>query len=500
MGRTESRRPRGPAAARRGPRASEASGGSGASGDAEFASGTEIAGGTEIGSGAEIASGTEFAGGRGARPARRLFRNAAVLLVGDVGGSVLSLASLTLTARSLGPGPFGVLVLIQTYVAITRGLVKFQPYQPLIRYGAAALQSGRSGELKSLIKFHFLLDLGSGVAGTALALTALAWIAPWKGWDGGVVGMAAVYSMVAVFHLSGTAIGVLRLFDRFGVTAAHRTCVATVKLLGVGVAALAGAGPWPFLLVWAGAEVLDGLLMLALGWRELRRRGLTGIARSRVRGIGRRHSGLWSFVWTTNLNGMSWTVANELDLLIVGGLAGATGAGLYKVAKQFGGILLRLSDPLYQAIYPELARIWTRGDRQRFVRMIVGTGSVAGCAAVLFWLAFLAFGGVALEWTVGAEYLAARPTLNWYLLAMAIAVGSLPLQPAMLAMGYPKVTLCVRVSAMLVYLPALYAAVAALGVVGAGIAYTLYYATWATAMSVIGWQRWSREEAPASVS
>ena len=82
---------------------------------------------------------------------RRIFRNTGTLLGGKAVSAVLALASLAVTARGLGPELFGMLVLIHTYTKLIGGLPKFQSWQAVIRYGAAALARGAPGEVQGLI-------------------------------------------------------------------------------------------------------------------------------------------------------------------------------------------------------------------------------------------------------------------------------------------------------------------------------------------------------------
>src|SRR3546814_2966375 len=93
--------------------------------------------------------------------------------------------------------------------------------------------------------------------------------------------MATVYSVVILFHVSGMPTAVLRLFDRFKLFAWLQFVASLFKLVGVTVAFLSGAGLWAFLVVWALTDVLGKLLLLAVAWRELGRRGVLRVEASR---------------------------------------------------------------------------------------------------------------------------------------------------------------------------------------------------------------------------
>ena len=122
--------------------------------------------------------------------------------------------------------------------------------------------------------------------------------------------------------------------------------------------------------------------------------------------------------------------SRELDMLIVGGVLGEAAAGLFKVAKQLSSILAKLTDPLYAAVYPELAKLWANARYVDFERIILRSGALCGGGGLLVFLGFALFGEEIIAWTVGAEFLGAYPVLLFYMLAIAIAVLGVALQTA----------------------------------------------------------------------
>ena len=315
----------------------------------------------------------------------RLFKNAGILLTGNAGASILGLGSLALTGRALGPEKLGILALIQAYVAVVDGLFNFQSWQALIKYGAEALEHDEKKDLEVLIKFGILLDAVSAFIAAAAALLGLYLISLWRGWDPDTVKMTMAYSIIIIFHLSGTPTAILRLFDRFKIFAYQQITISAFKLIAVIAAFLSGAGLWTFLLIWIITDIFGNLFLYLAGWWSLHSHGYRRIMSSSITGISDRFLGLWSFVWTTNLNSSIRMASRELDTLVVGCMAGAAAAGFYKVAKQFSGLLGRFADPLYQSIYPELARLWTGKRFFEFRQLIFSSGMIAGLFSLFIW-------------------------------------------------------------------------------------------------------------------
>lgn len=398
---------------------------------------------------------------------------------------MLGLASLALTARALGVEEFGILVLITTYVMIIDKLVNFQSWQAVIKYGADALEQNRDQDFKSLVKFGFMLDGATAILGTAIGTSAAWFVGHWRGWDEQLVLMAAIYSIVILFHIQGTPTGLLRLFDKFNKVAYQHVIASFIKLFGVSIAFFSGAGLWAFLVVWAIADILGNLILVYFASQELAQRKFHGILQSKLGDISQKFSGLWGFALTTNFNSAIRMTSRELDIMIIAALLSPAAVGLYKIAKQFSLVIQKTIDPLYQSIFPELARLYAKGEITKFVCFGFRSSLLAGLFALGVWLFFFFFGEMAIVLIVGNEYLGATGVMLWYMMAIVVATVSFPLQPAMLSMGRPHTTLWVHLVATVIYFTALFVLLPSMGLVGAGVSYLIYYISWSAFMLAI---------------
>jgi len=187
---------------------------------------------------------------------------------------------------------------------------------------------------------------------------------------------------------------------------------------------------------------------------------------------------LWSYVWTTNLHGTVRMASLRLDTLVVGGYLGNSAAGLYKVAKELGRVLSRLSQPLYKAIYPDLAKLWGQEDHRRFSRLVVRSSVLAAGGGMLVWSGFALFGDYILMLVAGAEYTEAYAVMIWYMLGVVVSVASFPVTPAALAMGAPRLPFYAIAASTLTYFSLLFPFLKIWGLQGAGIAYLSFYMAW----------------------
>lgn len=409
---------------------------------------------------------------------RKLWKNAGILLTGNVATAGLDLVSLALTGRALGPSQFGMLVLIHTYVVVVDTIINFQSWQAVIKYGADAQAKGGQLQFKSLIKFCTCLDAFSAVFGTLVALGGVYWMAEWQQWEDETSKMALAYCMVILFTLSSTPTAVLRLFDKFHWYAWQRVAIAALKLCAIAIAFLLGEGLWTFLLIWMAMLVLGHLAILVLGWLTLRMENYDGVLRAPLRGVTGQNPGIWQFVASTNLSSSIRLGAQEVDVLIVGGVLDSAAAGIYKVAKQFGSIPTRFGDPLQQSIYPSMAKLWAEDKIDQFRNYIFRISAISGAGGIALWFVFLICGDWILKITVGSEFGEAYKLLVVYMIGYVLYLFGITFRPAILSMLHPERILYIYILAHVVYFGVLFILLERIGVLGAAVAQTVFHGCW----------------------
>lgn len=407
----------------------------------------------------------------GSSPLRSLLRHCSVLVAGDVVANGISVISLGLTARALGPATFGMLVLIQTYAAIVDEIVNFQSWKALIKFGAGHVHAEDREPLKGVLKVGVLLDAGSALAAALLAVAGSFVLARWKGLDGDVTGMLVVTSLGLVCNVAGTPIAVLRLFERFRLFSVQKSVAAAVKLVGVVLAVALGGGLWSFVVVWLVAAVTGRLLLILFGWRTLRRSGVTGLLRARAE----RWKEVTRFaIWTNVITTVSLPI-KQLDMALVGMLVSLESVGVYKLIKQIALLMTMVSDSVYQVIYPRLAGRIAAEDPHGAAAEARRTGLVllgfTTSAAVLVALV----GPSLITLLFGEAYSRDPLSLDTYMFLRAISCAFVVVHPLFLAMGFVRQELGILVFANLLYLGAAWVLGSAFGLIGIVLAYGLQF-------------------------
>jgi O-antigen/teichoic acid export membrane protein len=192
-----------------------------------------------------------------------------------------------------------------------------------------------------------------------------------------------------------------------------------------------------------------------------------------VRALRERFPDMLGMFRTTNFHSTIKVVARDSDVLVAG-LIGGPSAGAVRVARQIGSAMGQLSGPLAQAIHPELSAAAANGHPHevraltlRAARWGAGVGAI-----IVAGIAMLA--PTLLQFFAGKSYGELAPALLLYALAQGLALSTLAVSPALLALGRAKLSFQALCIATAVYGALLVPAVWLWGATGAGAALVAY--------------------------
>ncbi|MCF3641819.1 lipopolysaccharide biosynthesis protein [Rhizobium sp. TRM95111] len=404
------------------------------------------------------------------------------LLAGNASSTVIGLVAFALTARALGPTQYGILALCFTYTRAIERIISFQSWQPLIKYGAEALEGGRTEDLKQLLKFGLVLDLSAAILAWALAVVLLVAGASLFGIAPDTRTLALIYCFVLPFQLSGMPTAVLRLFGRFRSLAYLQVAssVARACLCGVGVAL--NWGLLEFTLIWMLTQIFSGLGLLWIAMRVLRGQNFGGILFMSMQGIRVRFPGLWRFSLSANLSLTIRSSASELDTLIVGALTDAASAGLYHIAKRIGRLGQQAGVQVQAVVYPELSRAWAAQSIKSFTRIVSQTQLLLLAAGIIGLVVLYPTIEPLLVLAAGPAFAAAAPLVIVQGFAVVLTLCAAVLRSALLSMGQERAVLNSVLIATLFFHATALVAIPQIGAMGANIAHIVMSALWLITM------------------
>jgi O-antigen/teichoic acid export membrane protein len=399
----------------------------------------------------------------------RIFSNLGWLLGGKAIGAALSLVYLALAARTLGPEGFGQFTLVLGGAQAISAFVSCQAWQIVLRYGLPHVKEGRAAAAARLAGFCLSLDMTGAVIGCAIATASVIILGPLLGWPVQLSQDGLAFTCVILLTGRSTAVGILRLHDRFAVGALADTATPIMRFVGALTVVAMGATVQGFLVAWAAGEIVTALVYWTCV-QSVTPGSLTWPSPHRIRLVLRENTGIWRFTWMTNLNVTLDAGGKQLLVLLVGLFVGPVGAGHFRLANQLAQALARVSDMASRAIFPELARAHSTGIGSDFRRLLLRATALALLAGILITLALPVLGRPLLKLIAGSHYVGVYPLLILLGLAAALDLASVVFAPALIAMGKPGQVLLVRLSANLCLFGSLAFLMPWLGTTGAAVA------------------------------
>lgn len=401
-----------------------------------------------------------------AGPLARILKNVGWLLAGKGVGAVLSLVYLGLATRMLHPIGFGQFALVLSVAQAVVALVSFQTWQIIIRYGATHRAEGRTDALARLTSFCLLLDAGGAVVGCGIAAALVLWLDAPLGLPAALRWPALGFCTAMLLSVRSTAVGLLRLHDRFGAGALADSSTSFARLLGTLVAVCLGASVRGLLIAWAVAEIATAASYWLLVWQHAPLR-IKPLRRGDLAGIAAENPGLRAFAGVTNVGATLASVSKQVPVLVVGGMLGPAAAGAYRLAYQLAQALARASDMFARAAFAELSQVHAGGRRSELQRLARQTGRLALGAGIILAAVLLLAGRPILRAVAGRGYDGAYPLLLILGLAASLDVVAVTFEPLLMATGEAGRALQIRLVTAAVLLIALMSGAALGGASGA---------------------------------
>ena len=397
---------------------------------------------------------------------RSLLKNSSYLAVSKVVAAIAQLATISLAAHALGLLLFGALILIDSYARALSGIAKFQSWQLIVRYGGRALQ-GEHEDFKASTGFAFALDAVSGIGGMLVALALLPFVATWVGIQPDQIWLAMIYCTLLPTMASATPTGVLRALDRFD-QISWADSVTPISRLGVVLVVYGlGGGFVAYVAAWYLTTLAGDLYDWFLAWRELRRRDLLKGIRPTLK--PETLPGAWRFAIHVNLTASVQAAWGPIARLAVGGLLGAAGAALFRVASALSDSASKPADLLAKAFYPEVVRM-DLSSKKPWKLMLRGAALASGLALVAV-LILLLGGKPIVSLLFGQQFLGAYEALVILTVVPFLSVLSFPLPPMLYALDRPDGPLKARLFGTVTYFLIIAPLCWNFGVDGAAIAF-----------------------------
>jgi O-antigen/teichoic acid export membrane protein len=406
-------------------------------------------------------------------PLRRIARNSGWLFSGKLVAAALSFFYLALVTRTLGPAHFGLFILIVTTVQFIKTLLSFDSWQAVVKYGQPAVHDSDRQQLGRLTGLCLAIDIGAGLIAMAIALSVLFLFGDRLGLSPDSRTIAAIYTIASMLAVRSTAVGLLRLVDRFAAGAFADTMSSISRMAGAILAAIVQPDVTGFLLAWAMSE----LVVSCTYWIMVRR--YCGPLMSRPRVIAawtalEAFPGVLRFLVATNFASTLRAIVSQGPVLLVGGFAGVTMAGFYRLATQLASAMALVAQMVSRSIFTEMARSRGRhgaGTPSHDVYRTLWQSFRLAIAGAVVIAALLLFAGKPfLLLMAGRDFLPAYPLLLLLGFATVFEISGVGFAPLLLATDRARLVVYIQVGGVIVLAILLAALLPSHGAQGAAIA------------------------------
>ena len=400
---------------------------------------------------------------------KRVVKNFGVVLRGRSIGAAFSVGSTGLMANSLSATEFGMVILLHTYIMVIRGVLNFNTFEAIVRFGVPLNDSDQQAGLRCLLRSTMLVDLAAALLATAIAVIAAPLAGQFLHWDGEVTAWAATYSLVILSTANGTPNGILRIFNRFDVLGVQFSVGPALRFIMVATLWVWDAPMLMFIIAWGSAFAVGNIYMFVRGMIELRAHMASslwnGFRWQEVSNMGR---DFWKFIgvvyWQANID----LLPKHVSVLLAGSLLGPAAAGLFRLAREFSTILTQPAVILREVLFPDLTRSFHAEDGE--IRSVpFKTAMIAGSVGLGFVVLSLLIGRPLLG-LIGNEYVAASSLLSLLLLAASFDLANAPLRAAAYAIGKAAAVLRIHILAIISYITIFFILTPLTGLTGPGLA------------------------------
>ena len=404
---------------------------------------------------------------------KQLMKNVSWLFVAKSVPSAANILEMIILARVLGLELFGLLTLVIAYVKIINSLFDFRVWESVVKYVGEFLEKNEHEHVLSMIKFSYIVDAATGLLafGVCMLLAGMANDIFIKSPDGFDLIMIFSFSLL-VATVNSTSGALFRVFDRFKTIVFVQSAKSVFKLGSVLVVLYLGYGIKGVMFAYVASSFFEFLLTQITVNRVLKDGGFDVWFSAKVWLLSHRMREITWFLLNTSFNA-TLKIASEgkVAVLILGYFSGNAAAGLYKIARSVIKVVARLTEPMYEAIFPKLVSLSTLNLYDKLLEIMRFSIRSLLKLIIPILIVTLLFTEQLISLIFGNQYLPASDTMR--VLAVAVLFGgpTFWLMPLLLALGRPGLRTAVSMFKILVYIVLLLILVPRYSYLGAGISY-----------------------------
>ncbi len=384
------------------------------------------------------------------------------------------LATVSITARVLGPDGYGVLAVIMSATGLIHGIVSLPGGDAVIAFVSKSVAEGRGEDAAAIVHFALAVSFGMSLLAYAVIFVMLNVAREFTGLRDAYVEATLLFGLVGVLGATQSeSIALLRLGDRMSLSTAVELVSSLIVVGAVVLVWLTDRGLFAIVGAYVLGALVRGIGVFAMAFASAPNAGLAGFLRSRSfrvsRNVVRFQAGTYARATIGALN-------SNLDTILVGQIAGAPAAGIYRAARRIVDTCRRPVTMMAASAHPELSRLWFEGQGAALRRTILRVTLITLAAAAVGFLLLALLRDQVVETVLGDAFSGVAPVVLILIpgAVLGALVGVISRLPLAVGRTMPNslsssVALVVSVTMLLVLLPSM----GGEGAAWARLAYTL---------------------------
>lgn len=374
-------------------------------------------------------------------------KNFLVVFLGDGFSSVLTLLNLSIMIKVLGLNKSSIVNLVISYTLVFDTIFNFQSFNSIIRFLPRALIDKDFLKVKGYLQQGFILDIVTALISFFAANLFLEFICNIFKWDRDIVNLIRVYSFSILFNLTGTSIGIIRVFNKFKYSSYINVFVNSLKFIFYLLSFIINVNMWYFILVELWFGLISSILLLIVTNFIIFKNNLRGIFKNKV---------VWDkeflkFNFYCNFMTTLDVPISHLTPFLINKFVGIEFISIYKVIEKIGGIVAKIASPLLNIIYPEISTKVSEEKEKEAISLVRKLFFII----ILFGSLIIVFLSLTYKLWINILILdGEKYVLNvlFYVLFVIIKFSFVGVYPLFISLGYIKYNVYIVVIANLIYL------------------------------------------------
>jgi O-antigen/teichoic acid export membrane protein len=410
---------------------------------------------------------------------QRLLKNTSFLFSAQVITTLISVVQFPIVSRWLGPENYGLWGLASSWIAVMSQLFGFRVWEAVVKFLNQFMAENDDARALAVIKLCVLIDASVNTLIFLLLILTSDLAAPliYKSFPAGVELIRLEALSSAMVMTMSIWMAVLRVFDKFKRISFYNVIWAIVQFVLWMLVVTFNGGISGLIITAAFVRLGQTASLAILAQRELNNRFHRHWFTADLNALFGYRRPIASLIFSMSIDTLRKIAVGNADILILGWFGTPVQVGIYRLAKQLSSYLSTAINPIYDAIYPEIVRIYSNDGRRAlktFVKRV--TQPVA-----LGWVLAVVAGLVVSPWLIplffGPDYIPVVPVFSVILFSTVWVLG-LWAPSTLIATGRARHLTVINTIMSLLMILMLLLLVPPLGAMGAAISYTGFYTVW----------------------